>query len=103
MKTCITRIWHGMTRAEHADSYLSYIEETGIRDYRNTAGNLSVQIWRRIEGNQAHFWTVTTWDSYESIRKFAGDEIEKANYYDRDKEFLLAFEPNVIHCETFQY
>jgi len=46
---------------------------------------------------------VTKWDSYESIKKFAGDDHEKAKYYDKDAEFLLEFEPNVIHCETFTF
>jgi hypothetical protein len=31
----ITRIWHGRTRSIHADAYLKYIMETGIRDYKS--------------------------------------------------------------------
>ena len=103
MSSVITRIWHGITKADHADVYLTYLEKTGIREYKKTPGNLGVQVWRRIEGDQCHFWTVTRWDSYENIRKFAGEDYEKARYYDEDKKYLLAFEPTVIHCETFDY
>ncbi len=99
----ITRLWHGITKAEHADIYLKYIEETGMREYRNVDGNLSAKILRRIEGDICHFLTVTEWDSYESIKNFAGDEIEKAKYYDEDKKYLLEFEEKVQHYETFEY
>jgi hypothetical protein len=37
----------------------------------------------------------------DSVRKFAGEDYEKAKYYPRDKEYLLEFEEKVIHCETF--
>jgi len=99
----ITRIWHGRTKAVDADRYLEFLERSGVRDYSKTAGNLSVKILRRIDGDVCHFWTVTEWDSYESIRSFAGDDIEKAKYYAEDKEYLLEFEPKVKHCETFEY
>ncbi len=103
MNAIITRIWHGLTRASDAGAYLQYLTETGIEDYRKVPGNLGVQVLRRIEGDQCHFWTVTRWDSYESIKKFAGEDYEKARYYPEDKAYLLAFEPNVIHCETFDF
>jgi heme-degrading monooxygenase HmoA len=72
-------------------------KRTGIPDYRSIPGNLAVHILRRDEGNTAHFYTFTLWDSLEAIQKFAGSEIEKAKYYPEDREFLLEFEPNVTH------
>ena len=99
----ITRIWHGKTKAQDAATYLQYIEETGIKDYKNIQGNLSATILRRVENDVCHFWTVTKWDSLESIKKFAGENYEKARYYSEDKKYLLEFEENVIHCETFEY
>ena len=99
----ITRIWHGRTRAEHADEYLKLIVETGVADYKKVPGNLSTEIWRQIEGDVCHFWTVTKWDSSDSIREFAGDDIEKAKYYPEDEQYLLEFEPTVRHCETFEF
>ena len=99
----ITRIWHGRTRAEHADEYLEFLQKTGVPDYKSTEGNLSVEVWRRIDGDVCHFWTVTKWDSIDSIRKFAGDGQETAKYYAGDSKYLLEFEPAVIHCETYQF
>jgi heme-degrading monooxygenase HmoA len=99
----ITRVWHGMTRAEHADEYLEFLVKTGVADYKATPGNLSVEILRRLENDVCHFWTVTKWDSFENIKKFAGGDYEKAHYYEEDKQYLLEFEPTVIHCETFEF
>lgn len=97
----ITRIWHGITKAEDADTYLKYIQDTGIKDYRNTKGNLSAKILRRKENDICHFLTITEWDSLESIIQFAGKDFEKARYYDEDKKYLLEFEEKVNHYETF--
>ncbi len=92
-----------MTAAKDADEYLQYVIETGVADYKSIAGNLGVEILRRIDGDVCHFWTVTKWDSLDSIRKFAGEDFEKAKYYPDDRLFLLEFEEKVIHCETFEF
>ncbi|HEX6224494.1 MAG TPA: antibiotic biosynthesis monooxygenase [Chryseolinea sp.] len=99
----ITRIWHGTTKAEHADEYLGYVEATGMKEYRQVKGNLSAKLLRRVEGNICHFLTVTEWDSYESIKQFAGENYQLAKYYPGDKDFLLSFEEVVAHYETFEY
>ena len=98
----ITRVWHGITKAEYADAYLKYLEQTGLTDYRKTKGNISAKVLRRVEGNICHFLTVTEWDSYDSIIKFAGENYQKARYYPEDKKYLLEFEENVLHYETFE-
>ena len=99
----ITRIWHGRTKIEHADEYLQFVIDAGVSDYKSVEGNLSVEIWRKVEGDVCHFWTVTKWDSYESMKNFAGEDLEKAKYYEDDSRYLLEFEPTVEHYETFEF
>jgi heme-degrading monooxygenase HmoA len=96
----IARIWHGVTPAAKADAYLDFLNRTGVLDYRATEGNLGVYVLRRIEGEQAHFLTLTFWESRQAIERFAGADIEKARYYPEDKEFLLEFEPTFQHYEV---
>ena len=48
----------------------------------------------------SHFITLTFWKDLESIRGFAGKDIEVAKYYPEDKDFLLEFEPTVVHYEV---
>ena len=35
-----------------------------------------------------------------TFRAFAGDEWERAKYYERDAEFLVELEPDVVHFEV---
>lgn len=97
----IARIWHGTTKAEKADKYLEYLKQTGIPDYKRTTGNQGAYVLRRIENDVAHFFTLTFWDSYDAIKRFAGENLECAKYYPEDANFLLDMEPNVQHFELF--
>lgn len=99
----IVRIWHGRTRTANADAYRQFVIETGIPDYKSAKGNLGAEIWQKEEGAVSHIWTISWWDSLESVRGFAGDDIEKAKYYPGDENFLLEFEPTVIHCKAFDF
>ena len=97
----IARIWHGRTRAEHADVYLEYIIATGLRGARAVPGNLGAQVWRSVRGDEADFQFVSYWPTMEAVRRFAGDDVENAVYYPRDPEYLLELEPHVRHYEVF--
>jgi heme-degrading monooxygenase HmoA len=95
----IARIWHGITPASKADEYVEFLQQSGVRDYQATEGNRGVHLLRRIEGDQAHFLILTFWDSVESIKRFAGEDYEKARYYPEDEEYLVEFEETVTHYE----
>jgi hypothetical protein len=43
---------------------------------------------------------LSLWDSVESISKFAGQDIRKAYYYPKDKDYLIELEPFVTHFEV---
>jgi heme-degrading monooxygenase HmoA len=96
----IARIWHGVTEAGRAADYLEVLNRTGVPHYQATPGNRAVYVLQRIEGDRAHFLTLTFWESLESIKAFAGEDIEKAKYYPDDSEYLLEFEPTVAHYEV---
>jgi heme-degrading monooxygenase HmoA len=93
----ICRIWHGRTPRAKADGYERFLEQRAIPDYRSVVGNLSVRILRRDAEDATHFLTVTTWESEDAIRGFAGDDLLTARYYPEDRDFLLEFEPHVQH------
>lgn len=97
----ITRIWHGRTALKNATSYLQFLLNEGTREYRQTPGNLSVKVWRKVDADCCHFWTVTEWTDIEAIKRFAGDDYGKAKYYPEDEGILLEFEEGVEHCESF--
>lgn len=96
----IARIWHGATRTEDADRYSAYLEATGMRDCRATAGNRGVYVLRRVRHDRAEFTFVSLWESLDAIRQFAGEDYEKARYYAEDRKFLLELEPFVDHYDV---
>lgn len=96
----IARTWHGVVPADKADAYHAYLLATGVPDYQATAGNRGVYVFRRLEDGAAHFLLLTLWESYDAIRRFAGDDYERARYYPEDDAFLLEKEPFVTHYEV---
>lgn len=96
----IARIWHGTTNLKKADDYTQYLQRTGLPDYRETEGNIAAYVLKRAEGDHMHFITLTFWESEAAIRKFAGNEIDKARYYPEDDDFLIEKEPFVQHYEV---
>ncbi len=97
----IARTWTGRTRAEDADAYLRYLEETGPPQQRRTPGNRGSWILRRPDGDEAEFQVISLWESEDHIKAFAGEDIEVAVYYPEDERYLLEMTPNVIHYEIF--
>lgn len=97
----IARIWHGKTTTEKADAYMEeYFHNTGLIDYQATEGNLGVLVLREDEDEQANFLMITLWESKEAIKKFAGEDINKARYYPEDNLYFAELEPNVAHYDV---
>ena len=96
----IVRMWHGRVPTSKAPAYRAFLNERAIPDYQSVAGNLRVYILERPEGEVTHFITMTFWENMAAIKGFAGDDVEVAKYYPEDKDFLLEFEPKVVHYEV---
>lgn len=96
----IVRMWHGRVPTEKAAAYRAFLNERAIPDYRSVDGNLGVYILERPEGEVTHFITPRFWENLDVIRAFAGEDVEKARYYPEDRDFLLGFEPTVVHYEV---
>jgi hypothetical protein len=54
----------------------------------------------RPEGEVTHFITLSCRVDLRSVRPFAGQDVEVAGYYPEDADFLLEFEPRVVHYEV---
>lgn len=96
----IARTWSGRTKKEHAEAYLKVVLETGMPDICDTQGNQGALLLRRIDGEEAEFLLISLWESLESIKAFAGTEVERARYYSEDDAYLLAKPEKVVHYEV---
>ena len=43
---------------------------------------------------------MTFWENMGAIKGFTGEDVELAKYYPEDKDFLLEFEPGVVHYKV---
>ena len=96
----IVRMWHGRVPTSKAKAYREFTNGRAIPDYKSVPGNQSVYVLERKDGEITHFITLTFWDSLDAIRGFAGEDVERAKYYPEDSDFLLEFEPKVVHYEV---
>jgi len=96
----IARSWDGVTPAAKADEYADYVRRTGVTALAATDGNVGVYLLRREEGDRARFRVMSLWESMDGVRRFAGEDADKARYFPEDARYLLALEPNVEHFEV---
>jgi hypothetical protein len=98
----IARRWHGRVSAAKADEYLKLMKEVGLADYGSTSGNRGAWCLHRRDGDVVHVEMFTLWDDLNAIRRFAGEQLTKAKYYDFDPDYLLELEPAVTHFEVIE-
>ncbi|GAB5518149.1 MAG: antibiotic biosynthesis monooxygenase [Rhodothermales bacterium] len=98
----LARLWHGRTSADKADAYLAFLNERAVPDYSRIEGCLGVYVLHRIEGDVAHFQTLTFWTNEAVVHAFAGDDVLRAKYYSEDDSFLLEKEPTVQHFDVLE-
>ena len=93
----VVRIWHGRVPRDKAKAYRDFLVKRAVPDYESVEGNLGVEILMRENGDVVDFLVLSYWESIDAIKRFAGEDYERAKYYDEDKDFLLEFEPKVQH------
>ena len=96
----IARTWRGWTSAADADRYVDYLNETGVREYRETPGNRGVFVLRRTKDDRAEFLLVSLWDGMDAVRAFAGEDVSSAVFYPEDDAFLVERETHADHFEV---
>ena len=98
----ISRIWHGYTTHENADSYEILLKGeiiVGIKD-REIPGFREIQVFRRELENEVEFVTVMWFDSIDAVREFAGEDYETAVVPEKARAVLLHFDARSQHYEV---
>lgn len=96
----IARLWRGSTRDVDAEAYVEYLRNTGLKEYRETPGNLGAWVLWRIVDGRAEFLTFSLWESRDAVRRFAGDDIDRAVFYPEDDRYLVDRGLTVSHYEV---
>lgn len=97
----ISRIWHGWTTSQNADTYETLLKEeifVGIQD-RQIRGFKGIQLLRREVNDEVEFVTIMTFESLDAIREFAGEDYEKAVVPEKARAVLSRFDGRSQHYE----
>jgi hypothetical protein len=96
----IARLWKGHVPVAKAEAYLKLMQEVALPDYGAIAGNLGAWVLHRAQGDLVEIQTLSFWDGWDSIARFAGEPLDEAKYYGFDPDFLIELAPKVLHYEV---
>ena len=68
----IVRTWRGRAKAENADAYQRFVTTKVFAALPSIQGHRGATLLRRRVGDEVEFVAMTTWDSLEAIKAFAG-------------------------------
>jgi len=98
----ISRIWHGWTTPENADTYEALLKSeifVGIQS-RKINGYQGIQLLRRNLGEEVEFVTEMWFDSLDAVRIFAGEDYEVAVVPPKARAVLSHFDARSQHYEV---
>ncbi|MCH7562813.1 MAG: antibiotic biosynthesis monooxygenase [Gemmatimonadetes bacterium] len=98
----ISRVWHGWTTPENADTYESLLRSEilpGIA-VKNIPGYRGAHLFRRALETEVEFITVMWFDSIENVRAFVGEDYEIAYVPPAAREVLARFDARSQHYDV---
>lgn len=93
----IIRVWYGTAFRQHADDYTNHVKNDIFPLLSQMKGNLGAKILRRDVEDGVEFIVVTIWDSLESIKEFAKDEVDKAVVAQAAQPYFIRYDDHVSH------
>jgi antibiotic biosynthesis monooxygenase (ABM) superfamily enzyme len=97
----ISRLWHGWTTPENADSYEALIRSTifpGILG-RKIDGLQRIELYRRPLGEEVEFVTAMRFASWDALKAFAGPDWEVSVVPPAARAVLSRFDAKAQHYE----
>jgi heme-degrading monooxygenase HmoA len=95
----IARVWHGWASSTGADTYQEHFQSTVVINLKQVQGFRAAELWRREEQSEVEFVAVTTWESLDAVRAFAGADYERAVVEPEARGVLTKFDQRVKHYE----
>jgi heme-degrading monooxygenase HmoA len=96
----IARIWHGWTSPGDADAYVAFLEREMFVEMGELDGYCGVHLLRRPAGDEVEVITITYWDSRDALRRFAGEDYQRAVVKPEARALLSRFDERSAHYEV---
>ncbi len=98
----IERVWRGWTSPENADRYESLLKAEifpGIAA-KGVAGYSGIRLLRRaLPSGEVEFMTIMSFDNWDAVRAFGGEDYEKAYVPPSARAVLARFDERSVHYE----
>ena len=95
----ISRHWRGLAKAAHAQDYVEHLTTDTFPKLRELPGFVDASILRREVGHGVEFLVVTRWESLETIRRFAGNDVESAVVPQNVQRMMIEYDRRARHYE----
>lgn len=97
----ISRIWHGYTTADNADSYQTIVTGEVIPDIlaMKIPGFEKIELFRRDRDTEVEFITIMWFRDIDSVRAFTGEDFERSHVPPRAREVLSRFDERARHYD----
>ena len=89
-----------MAKRGEANNYIRHLETETFPLISAISGFVNASILRRSTADGIEFLIVTIWESMDAIRKFTGDDVERAVIPKVVKGMMLSWEDRVRHYEV---
>lgn len=98
----IAREWKARCPFDQKEGFIKYLYKTGVKDTSGIEGFKEARIFSRDLDDTVEVTLLTFWDSYESIKSYAGDNIEVARLYPEDHIYKLEPDSFVTHYDVIE-
>lgn len=99
----IARIWRGWTTAANAEAYEQLLLGTVVPGIlaRDIDGFREIQVLRHpLSGDEVEFTTIMWFDSLTAVKRFAGEDHERAVVPPAARALLARFDERSRHAEV---
>ena len=96
----ILRRWSARTTEAQLPKYLEHFSKNVLPELRRVPGYLGANVSLRRAQGEVEIVVETNWRSLESIRAFAGSDVEAAVVAPEAAALLTSFDRSVRHCEV---
>jgi len=99
----IARMWSGRARPEHADAYVSHLQQKTLPQLASIPGHRGAYILRRAPAGGTglvEFTVITLWESLDAITRFAGADPEAAVVPPEAQALLASYDDRAVHWEV---
>lgn len=98
----VIREWRARAEPARMDAYPKHFREMVAPELRHVEGFLGANLSQRLLDGEVEFVVLTRWESMDSIRGFAGEDLEHAKVEPGAAAALLNYDSTVRHYEIIE-